>query len=365
MCDSIWSVVDAIAPTDGCAAAEARAHLDSLAKPPKSLGKLEELAIRLAAIRGSIDISVKKRALVVFCADNGVVEEGVSSAPDTVTLMQTMNLARGLTGAGTLAKFVNADTIVYDVGVKYDVAEPLVINEKIARGTKNILKGPAMTLCEAHRALLCGANAAVRAKELGYDVIGIGEMGIGNTTTSSAVLAALTGLDPVELTGRGGGLTDAAFENKKRVIKAALALNAPNGGDPIEVLQKVGGFDIAAMTGAYLGAAASRLPVVIDGFIGAVSALAAKRICPLSAEYMLPSHISCERGYTAAMRELGLEPMLDMDMRLGEGSGCTLAFMLLDAAEAVFKNMATFATASIDDGYLKEIRDNTSSFDKE
>lgn len=365
MCDSIWPIVSSIVPTDSSAAAKAQAHLDALAKPPKSLGKLEQLAIRLAAIKGNSDISVKKRALLVFCADNGVVEEGVSSAPDTVTLMQTMNLARGLTGAGTLAKFVNADTFVYDVGVKYNVDEPLVINEKIARGTKNILKSPAMTLNEAHRALLCGAKAAIRAKELGYDVIGIGEMGIGNTTTSSAVLAALTGLDADELTGRGGGLTDAAYENKKRIIKAALEKSAPNSGNPIDVIQKVGGFDIAAMTGAYLGAAASRLPVVIDGFIGAVSALAAKRICPLSVQYMLPSHISCERGYTYAMRELGLEPMLDMDMRLGEGSGCTLAFMLLDAAEAVFKNMATFAQAKIDDGYLSEIRNNKSSFDKE
>lgn len=365
MFDSFWSIAHSIVHTDSRAALAAKARLDSLAKPPESLGKLEALAIKLAAISGGYNISANKRALLVFCADNGVVEEGVSSAPDTVTLMQTMNLARGLTGAGTLARFVNADTFVYDVGVKYAVSEPLVINEKIAYGTKNIAKGPAMTSQEAYRALLCGANAAIKAKELGYNVIGIGEMGIGNTTTSSAVLAALTDIDSDTLAGRGGGLTDAAFENKKRVIKKALAANEPNGNDPVDVIQKVGGLDIAAMTGAYIGAAAKRLPVVIDGFIGAVSALAAKRLCPASAEYMIPSHISCERGYSYAMRELGLSPMLDMDMRLGEGSGCTLAFMLLDAAAEVFNNMATFAQAQIDDGYLEEIRENKTSFDKE
>lgn len=365
MNDEFMRVVRSVRPTDGEAAKKAMARLDSLAKPPKSLGKLETLAIRLAAIKGDTDISTRARALLVFCADNGVVAEGVSSAPNTVTLMQTMNLARGLTGAGTLARFVNAETMVYDVGVAYDIFEPLVIDRKIARGTKNIAVTAAMSEGDAYKALMTGVEAAFEAKKRGFDVLGVGEMGIGNTTTSSAVLAALTGLEIDVITGRGGGLTDVAFERKKQVIKKALAVNAPNPRDPIDVLRKVGGFDIAAMAGAYIGAAANRTPVVIDGFIGAVAAVLAKRLCPVCVEYMIPSHASCERGYEYAMVELGLEPMLLMDMRLGEGSGCTLAFMLLDAAVAVFCNMATFEQASIDDGYLAEIRKSDTAFSKE
>ena len=343
-----------IAPADQAAMAKARERQAELAKPPGSLGRLEDLSIQLAGITGKLHNKVEKQHLLVFSADNGVVEEGVSSAPQSVTLSQTINLTRAKTGASTLCKYFGCDITVCDVGVNANIREPKVLNRKIAYGTGNIVHGPAMTREQMLQAMETGAELA-RCTDA--DVLGVGEMGIGNTTTSSAVLAVLLDVDVEAVTGRGGGITDAGFIKKKNVIRQAIEINRPDRNDVMDVLAKVGGFDIAAMCGAFLGAASVRKPVVIDGFISAVAALCAYRINPQVRDYLIPSHASYEIGYKLAMDELKLEPLFLLGMRLGEGSGCPLAFKILEAACAILNDMATFDEAGIDDGYLDEIRE--------
>ena len=342
-----------IQPANESAMAAARERQAQLAKPPGSLGKLEELSIQLAGISGKVHNTLEKKELLVFAADNGVVEEGVASAPQSVTLQQTVNLTRAKTGASVLAKHFGCKVTVCDVGVNADIKESAVINKKIAYGTANICKGPAMSRDQALQALETGFELAFNSDA---DVLGIGEMGIGNTTTSSALLSVLLDVPVEAVTGRGGGITDDSFNKKKAVIKQAIEINKPDKKDVIDVLSKVGGFDICAMCGAFLGAAAARKPVVIDGLISAVAALCAYRICPEVRVCLISSHASFEIGYKLAMDEMGMEPMLLMGMRLGEGSGCPLAFTLLDAACTVINNMASFDEAGIDDSYLDEIR---------
>ena len=346
--------IQRVSPLDNAAREKARERQAELAKPPGSLGRLEDLSIQLAGITGKVHNSVKEQHLLVFAADNGVVEEGVSSAPQSVTLMQTINLTRHKTGASTLCKHFGCAITVCDVGVNAEIREKQVLNNKIAYGTNNLVKGPAMTRDQALRAVLTGIELAANTQA---DVIGIGEMGIGNTTTSSAVLSVLLDADVEAVTGRGGGITDTGFSKKKQVIKDAIQINHPDKTDVIDVLAKVGGFDIAAMCGAFIGCAATRRPVVIDGFISAVAALCAYRLCPNAVHYFIPSHASYEIGYNLAMDAMKLEPLFLLGMRLGEGSGCPLAFQILDAACAVINDMATFAQAGIDDGYLDEIRE--------
>ena len=346
--------LDSIQPLDEAAMAKARERQAQLAKPPGSLGRLEDLSVQLAGITGSVHNKIEKKHLLVFAADNGVVEEGVSSAPQSVTLMQTINLTRHKTGASTLCKHFGCGITVCDVGVNADIKEPKVLNKKIAYGTQNIVRGPAMSREQAMQAIMTGIELA---QNTDADVIGIGEMGIGNTTTSSAVLSVLLDADVDAVTGRGGGITDASFLKKKQVIKDAIAINNPDKNDVIDVLAKVGGFDIAAMCGAFLGCAATCRPVVIDGFISAVAALCAYKLCPNSVQYFVPSHASYEIGYRLAMDAMHLQPLFLLGMRLGEGSGCPLAFEILDAACAIINDMATFDQAGIDDGYLDEIRE--------
>ena len=345
-----------ISPPDAAAMAAARARQDRLAKPPHSLGRLEDISVQLSGITGRVYSPIQKRRVLIFAADNGVAREGVSSAPQSVTLQQTVNFARGLTGVAVLAKHFGAELEVTDVGIDADFTPPGARNQKIARGTRDFAVEPAMTGDQCRRALQIGIDAARRAKAGGVDVIGVGEMGIGNTTTAAAVLSALLGRPAADTVGRGGGINDAAYRRKVQLIDEALARYAPDPHDPEDVLTKVGGFDIAAMCGAFLGAASERLPAVIDGFISAVAALCAQRIEPLCAAYMFPSHASREKGYRLAMDALGMEPMLNLDMRLGEGSGCPLAFEIMAAAETVIRDMGTFEEAAIDDGYLAEIR---------
>jgi nicotinate-nucleotide--dimethylbenzimidazole phosphoribosyltransferase len=345
-----------ITGTDRAAADAAKKRLDSLAKPPGSLGRLEDIAVKLAGITGKVCNTLDRRCVIIMCSDNGVVEEGVASAPKSVTYAQTINFIRGITGVAVLAKCSNSDLMVVDVGIDADVEFPCVINRKIRKSTSNLAKEPAMSRDEALSAILTGIGMAGEACRKGYRMIGVGEMGIGNTTTSSAVLCALTGIDPDLAVGKGAGLTDEGFEKKKRIIRDAIVKHRPDPEDPIDVVSKVGGFDIAAMAGVYLGAAYYRLPVVIDGFISAVAALVAARMAGLAVEYMLPSHASCEPGYAYTVRELGLEPVLDLGMRLGEGSGCPIMFMVIDAACAVIRDMGTFAEAGIGDEYLENIR---------
>ncbi len=342
-----------VEPLDRAAMDAARQRQARLAKPPGSLGRLEELSVQIAGITGKVHNQIRKKHLLVFAADNGVAAEGVSSAPQSVTLMQTINLTRAKTGASVLCRHFGCGITVCDVGVNADITDPAVLNRKLAYGTNNIVKGPAMTREQAMRAISIGAELA---QNTDADVLGIGEMGIGNTTTSSAVLSVLLDADVQAVTGRGGGITDAGFAKKKAVIQTAIAVNRPDKSDVVDVLTKVGGFDIAAMCGGFIGAAASRRPVVIDGFISAVAALCAVRLCPHVRGYLVPSHASYEIGYKLAMDAMGLTPLFLLGMRLGEGSGCPLAFEVLSAACAVINDMATFAEANIDDEYLEEIR---------
>lgn len=340
-------------PLDRSAMTVAEEYQARLAKPPGSLGRLEEISIQLAGITGRVHNALNKKQLLVFAADNGVVAEGVSSAPQSVTKQQTINLMRGKTGAAVLAKHFGCGLTVCDVGVNADIYESAVLNRKIAYGTQNICTGPAMTREQTLQAILTGAEIA---RTVDADVIGVGEMGIGNTTTSSAVLAVLLGADVEAVTGRGGGITEESFRKKKAVIRTAIEVNRPDRDDVVGVLSKVGGFDLAAMCGAFLGAAAARRPAVIDGLISAAAALCAVRLCPNVRGYLVPSHASFEIGYRLAMEAMDLRPLFDLGMRLGEGSGCPLAFQVLDAACAVINDMATFDEAGINDDYLDEIR---------
>lgn len=347
------ALVREVLPLDRGTMTAAEEYQARLAKPPGSLGRLEEISIQLAGITGRVHNALNKKQLLVFAADNGVVAEGVSSAPQSVTKQQTINLMRGKTGAAVLAKHFGCGLTVCDVGVNADIYESTVLNRKIAYGTQNICTGPAMTREQTLQAILTGAEIA---RTVDADVIGVGEMGIGNTTTSSAVLAVLLGADVEAVTGRGGGITEESFRKKKAVIRTAIEVNRPDRDDVVGVLSKVSGFDLAAMCGAFLGAAAARRPAVIDGLISAAAALCAVRLCPNVHGYLVPSHASFEIGYRLAMEAMDLRPLFDLGMRLGEGSGCPLAFQVLDAACAVINDMATFDEAGINDDYLDEIR---------
>lgn len=347
------ALVREVLPLDRGTMTAAEEYQARLAKPPGSLGRLEEISIQLAGITGRVHNALNKKQLLVFAADNGVVAEGVSSAPQSVTKQQTINLMRGKTGAAVLAKHFGCGLTVCDVGVNADIYESTVLNRKIAYGTQNICTGPAMTREQTLQAILTGAEIA---RTVDADVIGAGEMGIGNTTTSSAVLAVLLGTDVEAVTGRGGGITEESFRKKKAVIRTAIEVNRPDRDDVVGVLSKVGGFDLAAMCGAFLGAAAARRPAVIDGLISTAAALCAVRLCPNVRGYLVPSHASFEIGYRLAMEAMDLRPLFDLGMRLGEGSGCPLAFQVLDAACAVINDMATFDEAGINDDYLDEIR---------
>lgn len=345
-----------IPPVNSYAMKMAAERQSMLAKPPGSLGLLEDISVRFAGMTGRVHNRAQRRRLLVFAADNGVTVEGVSSAPPSVTRSQTINLALGKTGAATLARHFRTELKVYDVGV--DAPEPLghgVQHRRIARGTRNIANEAAMTREEARSALQVGFYAVQEAARDGMEIIGIGEMGIGNTTTSAAVLSAILDLPADACVGRGGGVSDAGFKRKLEIVETAVTRVADRR-DVIEVLVQVGGLDIAAMCGAFIGAAYSRLPVVIDGYISVVAALCAERMVHGSRDYFFASHASWERGYAHAIESLGLKPMLALEMRLGEGSGCPLAFEVIDAALVVLNEMATFDEAQIDDGYLETIR---------
>lgn len=369
--EKLFKQIEEIRGADSGAMRDAAAYVQSLAAPPGSLGKLTDAAVQLAGITGKVKNTLDRRRIIVMCADNGVVAEGVSSTPPIVTLSQALNMTKRLTGMSTLAAHFGIDVDVVDIGIAtpYDEQGCGILQRRIRRGTGNLAKEPAMTREQTVQAILVGIERARQAAADGINVIGVGEMGIGNTTTSSAVLAALTGLSVEDVTGRGGGLTDAAFEKKKDIIRRALALHGLVGTasgsasgdagaqfDPIEVLSRVGGLDLAGMCGLFLGAAICRIPAVIDGFISIVAALCAQRLCGSCRDFMFPSHVSEEIGYMRAAQELHLDPWLHLNMRLGEGSGCPLAFQILEASCALMNKMATFEKAKIDDGYLTELR---------
>ena len=354
--DHINDYISKIKPLDDEAMEQARRRQAELVKPPGSLGKLEEISIKLAGISGDVFYNTDKRCVIIMSADNGVYEEGVAATPQSVTYLQTINFIRGINGVAAIAKHFNTDLIVVDVGINADINHPQIINRKIRKSTWNIAKGPAMTYDEAVSAVLTGIETAIEAAKSGYKLLGAGEMGIANTTTSAAVLSALTGIGADKAAGKGAGLTDKAYEHKVHVVRTAIEHNKPNPMDAVDVLAKVGGFDLAALAGVFIGGAVMRVPVVIDGFISMVAALAAARIAPLVKEYMIASHVSFEQGFVSAAGALGVEPCLNLEMRLGEGSGCPIMFSVIDAACAVVKNMGTFAEAEINDEYLEEIR---------
>ncbi len=326
----------------------AQRRLDNLTKPPGSLGRLEEFARRLVAITEDTMPSLNKKAIFTFAGDHGVTEEGVSAYPKEVTPQMVFNFLRGGAGINVLARQAGADVIVIDIGVDYDFGDiDGLLHMKVVRGTRNFTKGPAMTRDEAIRSVAIGielANAYVRR---GYKIFGTGEMGIGNTTPSSAIAAALTGRPVSEVTGRGTGISDDALRRKIDVIKKGIEVNRPDPSDPVDVLHKVGGAEIGGIAGLILGAAANRVPVVIDGFISTAGALIAYSLKPEARDYMFAAHNSVEIGHRAMLDKMGLEPILNLDLRLGEGTGAALAMTLIEAGLKIYKEMATFGEAGV------------------
>lgn len=338
----IESICKNIYPLDTRFMEQAQARQDRLIKPQGSLGKLEEISIQLAGIYGSKYFDTTKKIVLSFACDHGVYEEGVAPNNQNITLLQSMNFPKKINGVGTISKFVGSDVQLIDVGINCDEPIEGVIDCKIRKSTSNMAKGPAMTRQEAIRAIEIGIEMSEKYIQEDYKVIGIGEMGIANTTPSAAIISVIAGCDPQEVTGMGAGLKKELLQHKAQVIRTAIEINQPNPTDGIDILQKVGGFEIGSMAGVILGCSANRVPVVLDGFISYAAALIAVNINPRCKDYMIASHYSAEPGAKKALELLGLDPFLKMDMRLGEGSGAALAFNMIEAANYVYKNMLTF-----------------------
>lgn len=350
------SIIEGIKEPNSSTKIIAKQRLDSLAKPLGSLGKLEDIAIQISAIQECLSPKIHKKCTIVMSSDHGIVDENIACAPAEVTVIQTINMLKQLTGICAISQSNGSDIKVVDIGIKVDVNYPGLIDRKIRYGTANFAKECAMTREEAEKALLVGIHMVRDLVDEGYDLFGTGEMGIGNTSCSSAIYMSFTGESAEIAVGKGGGITDEALALKKRVIGDAVVMHKPNPLDPIDVLSKVGGLDLAGMAGCFLGAAYYKKPIVIDGFISAAAALCAYRINPLVKDYLIPSHMSKEPGYIHIMEEIGLEPMLHLNMRLGEGTGCPMAFSIIETALSVMNTMATFEEAMIVSDYLVDIR---------
>jgi len=326
----------------------AQKHLDNLTKPLGSLGRLEEFAKRLVAIAENKSPILDKKVIFTFAGDHGVTEEGVSAYPKEVTQQMVFNFIRGGAGINVLARHAGAEVIVVDIGVDHDFDEiEGLVKMKVIRGTENFVKAPAMTRDEAIRCLEVGIELANGYAKKGCKIFGTGEMGIGNTTPSSAIASVLTGKAVSEVTGKGTGITDESLKRKVIVIEEGIKLNNPNPDDAIDVLSKVGGAEIGGIAGLVLGAAANRIPVVIDGFISTAGALIAYCIKPEVKNYMFAAHNSVEIGHKAMLDRMGLEPILDLDLRLGEGTGAALAMLVIEAGLKIYKEMATFGEAGV------------------
>ncbi|MBR1456574.1 MAG: nicotinate-nucleotide--dimethylbenzimidazole phosphoribosyltransferase [Oscillospiraceae bacterium] len=334
-----------IRPADGAVATQARARWDALAKPLGSLGALEEAVVRIAALTGTLDPKLDRRALVVYCADNGVVARGVSQCGSEVTAAVAASLAAGESTVCHMARTVRCSVQAVDVGIKDFSGCKGVISCRVRNGTGDISCGPAMTRSQCLSAIRAGAGMAMVQDA---DILAVGEMGIGNTTTAAATACVLLGESPARLAGRGAGLSDAGLARKVDAIERAIACNHPDRNDPIDVLTKVGGLDLAAMCGAYLGAALIRTPVLVDGVVSAAAALCAKRLCPAAGDAMLASHVSAEPAGRLLLEALELSPLIDAGMRLGEGSGAVAALPLLDAALAVYRSGHSFEQLGIE-----------------
>lgn len=327
---------------------QAQKRLDNLTKPQGSLGRLEEFAKRLVAITEDTMPLLDKKVIFTFAGDHGIADEGVSAFPKEVTRQMVFNFLQGGAGINVLARHAGADVVVADIGVDFDFGNlDGLTSKKVVRGTKNMLKGPAMTRQEAEQCIMVGIKLATEYAERGYKIFGTGDMGIANTTPSSAIAAVLTGKPVSEVTGKGTGIGDDVLKNKIEVIEDSIAFNMPDSKDPIDVLSKVGGAEIGGIAGLVIGAAANRIPVVIDGFISTAGALIAYCIEPKTRDYMFAAHNSVEIGHKAMLEKIGLRPILDLDLRLGEGTGAALALLMIEAGLKIYKEMATFGEAEV------------------
>jgi nicotinate-nucleotide--dimethylbenzimidazole phosphoribosyltransferase len=344
----IKEVTANISELDAVVIKKTQERLDNLTKPLGSLGRLEELARQLCGITGKEMPQLRNKVIFTLASDHGVTEEGVSPYPKEVTAQMVYNFLNGGAGINVLAKHVGARVVVVDMGVSSDLKpDPRLVVKKINYGTKNMAKGPAMSRDEAIKAIQAGIEIFEVEFKRGVDIAGTGEMGIGNTTAASAITACFTGKPVEELTGRGAGLDDKGLKTKVDIIKKALSLNKPDPKDSIDVLSKVGGFEIAGLAGIILAAAAKKVPVVIDGFISGAAALVAFHIEPKVKDYMIAAHQSVECGHKFILEHIGLKPLLDLDLRLGEGTGAALGIGLADAAVKILTEMATFKSAEV------------------
>ena len=348
MSELLSSTIGMVKPVDKKAMAEARSRQDLLTKPQGSLGRLEGLSIQLAGIQGRPVPQIGNKAVVTMAGDHGVVAEGVSAYPQEVTAQMVYNFLGGGAGINVIARQVGARIIVVDMGVAADFeASPRLVSSKVARGTRNMALGPAMTGEQAVRAIEAGIELVAAEAAEGLDIVGTGDMGIGNTTAASAICAVMTGKPVAEVTGKGTGVTDSQWRHKVEVIGRALAVNRPDPEKPLDVLAKVGGFEIGGLAGVMLGAAVRRIPVVIDGFISGAAALIATALSPGLGAFLIPAHVSAEPGHCLLLNHLGLEPLIDLKMRLGEGTGAALGIFLAETAARVLAEMSTFAEAGV------------------
>ena len=345
---TLEEVIQGIVPADQEAMSRAKARWDSIAKPLGSLGLLEDAVIRVAGMTGSPDVDLSRRAVVVMCADNGVVARGVTQTGQEVTAIVAENMSSGDTSVCAMSRAAGAEVVPVDVGVARPLTGARIVQRNIRRGTADMTLGPAMTREEAVRAVLTGVEVARELRGRGVRLLATGEMGIGNTTTSSAVAAVLLGRPAEDMTGRGAGLSSEGLQRKIQAIETAIAVNRPDPADALDVLHKVGGLDIAGLAGVFLGGALCRTPVLVDGFISSVAALVAARLCPDCKDYMLGSHASEEPASQLVLSELNLRPFLYAGMRLGEGTGAVAVMPLLDMGLAVYREMTTFEDTNIE-----------------
>jgi len=348
MANILNKTIEAIRPLDKEAMAKARARQDDLTKPQGSLGVLEDISVRLAGIQGKAIPEIKHKAIITMAGDHGVVAEKIGNWPQEVTAQMVLNFLNGGAGINVVSRQVGARVTVVDMGVATMLKpDPRLVSVKIAAGTQNIAKGPAMTEEQAVRAIEAGIELVNAEFEKGLDIVGTGDMGIGNTTPSAAIYAIMTGKEVCQVTGRGTGLSDQQLEHKITVIEKAISLNKPDSNKPLEVLAKLGGFEIAGLVGVMIGAAARRVAVVVDGFISGAAALIATAIAPGVKGYLFAGHLSTEPGHKYMTEHLGLKPLVDLEMRLGEGTGAALGISIVEAASRILGEMATFSEAGV------------------
>jgi len=343
-------IIEQIPPLDETAMQSARARQDTLTKPRGSLGRLEELSILLAGMKANPLPSVERKSVIVMAADHGVTAEGVSAYPAEVTRQMVLNFLHGGAAINVLARQAGARVTVVDIGVAAEFQETAGLRRrKVMCGTRNLAQGPAMTPAEAESSLQVGVDVLNEEAERGLDIVATGDMGIGNTTSSSAIVAALTGLPVAQVVGRGTGIDDEGLQRKIQIIEQALTLNGPNPRDALDVLHKVGGLEIAGLAGVMVAAASRRIPVVVDGFISTAAAMIAVGLAPRVCDYLISAHESVEIGHQAMLKHLNLSPLLDLNLRLGEGTGAALAFHLIEASTRILREMATFDEAGVSD----------------